>query len=377
MSAFIFAGPTLSADEIVAGMPGAHVLPPVSQGDVYRVALLRPTAIGIIDGYFHRIPAVWHKEILWAMTQGIHVFGAASMGALRAAELEAFGMVGVGEVFEAFRGGVLEDDDEVAVMHASAEHGYRTASEAMVNIRATLRKAAGCGILDEASRASLEKTGKELFYGERSYERILEGCDWPPEEIAEFRGWLQSEKLDVKRNDAIAMVRHMRSFLDGSPSPKRVEWIFENTTFFEKLKRTSAEEPSEAFPDLEAGVLEEARRSPEIFTRALEASVALALSESVLAAEAGEDIGREMNAVVLEFQSRHGLSDPEALLNWYVKNHCDPENLQLLLYRRSALQWAASNIGAKLGLYTLDYLRWTGEFARLRQRSAPACEPET
>src|SRR6185295_18286818 len=117
----------------------AIYLPPVSQGDVYRLARLGPRAIGIIDGYFDRVPAVWHKEILWALARGIHVFGSASMGALRAAELAAFGMLGVGEIFEAFRDGVLDDDAEVAVAHGQAESGYRATSEAMVNVRATCR----------------------------------------------------------------------------------------------------------------------------------------------------------------------------------------------------------------------------------------------
>ena len=96
MSVYVFTGPYAAADEAARACSTPSYLPPVSQGDVYRVALERPRAIGIIDGYFERVPAVWHKEILWAMTQGIHVFGSASMGALRAAELEAFGMEGVG-----------------------------------------------------------------------------------------------------------------------------------------------------------------------------------------------------------------------------------------------------------------------------------------
>ena len=92
-----------------------------------------PQAIGIIDGYFQWAPAVWHKEILWAIQQGVHVFGAASMGALRAAELAPFGMRGVGRIFEAYRDGVLpgsgdepfEDDDEVAVVHGPAGERVR------------------------------------------------------------------------------------------------------------------------------------------------------------------------------------------------------------------------------------------------------------
>src|SRR3954469_15630639 len=134
MSIYIFTGPTLTAEAVRAELD-AVCLPPVAQGDVYRIGLRKPRAIGIIDGYFERLPAVWHKEILWAMSQGIHVFGSASMGALRASELAPFGMEGVGKIFEAYRDGVLEDDDEVAVAHGSSETGYRVLSDATLNIR--------------------------------------------------------------------------------------------------------------------------------------------------------------------------------------------------------------------------------------------------
>src|SRR3954453_16869600 len=130
MTNYIFTGPTLSADEGRAELDAVY-LPPVSQGDLYRVALRSPQAIGIVDGYFERVPAVWQKEILWAMAQGVHIYGGAGEGALRAAELAPFGMEGVGEIFAAFRDGTLTDDDEVAVAHGPAESGYRAVSEAM------------------------------------------------------------------------------------------------------------------------------------------------------------------------------------------------------------------------------------------------------
>ena len=123
MTIFVFVGPTLRRDDVVATLD-AVCLPPVAQGDVYRVAERRPRAIGIIDGFFSGAPAVWHKEILWALSEGIEVFGSASMGALRAAELHTFGMQGVGRIFEAYRDGLLEDDDEVAVVHGPAETGF-------------------------------------------------------------------------------------------------------------------------------------------------------------------------------------------------------------------------------------------------------------
>ena len=115
--------------------------PPIRQGELYRAALDRPAVIGVIDGYFEVTPTVWHKEILWAMAQGIHVYGAASIGALRAAELDTFGMKGIGRIYEDFRDGVLEDDDEVAVLHGPEELGYPPLTDAMVNIRATLAEA--------------------------------------------------------------------------------------------------------------------------------------------------------------------------------------------------------------------------------------------
>jgi len=129
MTTILFAGPTLKKHD-AASLGAAECLPPVRQGDIYRaVARQRPRAIGIVDGVFQHVPSVWHKEILWAMSNGIHVFGAASMGALRAAELSPFGMVGVGRIFEAYRSGVLEpygdapfeDDDEVAIRRAGQE----------------------------------------------------------------------------------------------------------------------------------------------------------------------------------------------------------------------------------------------------------------
>src|SRR5882724_8097950 len=112
MKPVVFLGPTLPASE-AAAILDAEYLPPVAQGDLYRCALGDPPAIGVVDGFFEGVPAVWHKEILCALDRGIAVFGSSSMGALRAAELDSFGMTGVGAIYQAFRDGQLEDDDEV------------------------------------------------------------------------------------------------------------------------------------------------------------------------------------------------------------------------------------------------------------------------
>jgi hypothetical protein len=73
---YVFLGPTLAEKDARAELDAVY-LPPAAAGDVYRLWERRPRAIGIVDGYFDHVPAVWHKEILWMMEHGVHVFGAA------------------------------------------------------------------------------------------------------------------------------------------------------------------------------------------------------------------------------------------------------------------------------------------------------------
>jgi hypothetical protein len=155
---YVFLGPTLTEKEARAELDAVY-LPPAAAGDIYRLWRRRPRAIGIVDGYVERVPAVWHKEIMWMMERGVHVFGGAGLGALRAAELDSFGMHGVGWVYQAFRQEALDRDDEVAVRHGAAEDGYRPLSEAMVNIRQTLAAAEDQEVISAATASILLAAG--------------------------------------------------------------------------------------------------------------------------------------------------------------------------------------------------------------------------
>src|SRR6516162_6882210 len=183
MSAIVFVGPTISPEESAAELDCTY-LPPARQGDVFRaVRDFRPRAIGLIDGVFLDVPAVWHRELLWALAQGVHVFGAASMGALRAAELTPFGMRGVGRIYSAYVAGrwpgfdePFEDDEEVAVVHAPAEAGGRALSDAMVDLRDTLAAAETAGMIDRATRDMLAGIMKALHFAGRSLSRLSEAA---------------------------------------------------------------------------------------------------------------------------------------------------------------------------------------------------------
>ena len=103
---------------------GRRLRPPAEAGDLYRAARAGAAVIGLVDGVFEDRPTVWHKEILWALAAGVRVYGAASLGALRAAECAAFGMEGVGAIFARCRSGDLEDDHELALAYAPRELDY-------------------------------------------------------------------------------------------------------------------------------------------------------------------------------------------------------------------------------------------------------------
>jgi hypothetical protein len=109
-----FVGPSLYGVK-VPQLKDERWLPPAAQGDVLSATLrFKPRIIVLIDGVFHQAQSVWHKELAFALLRGIVCIGAASMGALRAAEMHRYGMIGVGKIFEMYRDG--EEDDSLVAM---------------------------------------------------------------------------------------------------------------------------------------------------------------------------------------------------------------------------------------------------------------------
>lgn len=244
--AVVFAGPSLPPPQRPS-VPGLHYAPPVRQGELYRAALSAPALIGVVDGYFEIVPTVWHKEILWAMAHGIHVYGAGSIGALRAAELADFGMKGVGEVYRRFRAGALADDDEVAVLHGPEEVGYIQVTEAMVNVRATIERAVREAVLEAPIGTALTRIAKCLFYKERTYEAIVAAAAAeriPEEALRRFAAWVPGGKVDQKRSDALEMIAAMADQLSRGVAPLAPSFAFAHTFAWEEaLRRAEAAVP--------------------------------------------------------------------------------------------------------------------------------------
>ena len=336
----VFLGPTLSHDD-ARDVLDAEYRPPAAHGDVLRAALRRPRAIGLVDGVFERMPAVWHKEILFALSEGVHVYGAASMGALRAAELDAFGMRGVGTVFRAYAEGVLEDDDEVAVAHAGAEDGFRALSDAMVDVRATLAAALAAGVVCEETAEALVERIKATFYAERALVAALDRAD---EEHERLRAWLPDGRVERKREDALELVHAIRHDLEDGLEPFRPTWALQRTRYWEEARRSvelagsNASGPT-ADAALEA-VLDEARLHPNGYRRLADRSLLTALARNA-AASAGVDVSPWAHEAALEEERKaRGLLEPEDVDTWLHESDLDRADLPEIGRRLAVLRWA-------------------------------------
>ncbi|AWW43210.1 TfuA-like protein [Streptomyces cadmiisoli] len=91
----VFTGPTLSPDDPALQGDGLRIRPPIRHGGLFDPGIEAGDTVVIIDGVYHQAPAVRHKENVWTLGRGVRVIGAASIGALRAAELGGCGMLGV------------------------------------------------------------------------------------------------------------------------------------------------------------------------------------------------------------------------------------------------------------------------------------------
>jgi hypothetical protein len=209
--AIAFLGPTLPAPEARQLFPRAAVLGPARQGDVLRALRERPRAIVLIDGVFESQRSVWHQEIRIALSEGVHVLGASSMGALRAVELSPFGMIGVGAVYRAYAEGRLTDDADVALLHASAEHGHRALTVPFVNVVATAEHALENGRLSLAEARALVRAARQVHYQDRHWPHVLQRLRWSSALTQRFEAHRKAHPQDVKASDARACLTAARA----------------------------------------------------------------------------------------------------------------------------------------------------------------------
>ncbi len=213
----VFTGPSITCDEVVALDARLTCRPPAIRGDIWRAAQEGARFIALIDGVFYNHAAVSHREIIRTIRANVTVIGGSSMGALRASELDDFGMVGVGKIYRCFKEGIIEADDEVAVAYNPLT--FEPVSEPLVNLRAALRMLVEAGVIDERLRDLLLAIAKGQFYLDRRIETLLNAAerrsvitDQKAREITDF---LADKKFDLKRADALEVIKTLVSLRYG------------------------------------------------------------------------------------------------------------------------------------------------------------------
>ncbi|MFL6523685.1 MAG: TfuA-like protein [Nitrososphaera sp.] len=220
----IFLGPSLShkkAREIF----DADYRPPAKKGDFLRLAAdfdVAEMMVGFVDGVFLQdYPPTPIEVYHLARKKGVLLAGAASLGALRAVELENFGMVGIGKIFQLYKSGRLNADDEVAVTFAS-EDDYQLQSESMIDIRYNLYLAHKSNVISEKAKRLLVKLAKETYFPHRKYTYILEEAKsrYPmlESEIDSFGSYIRSNRKSLKEMDAIRLVKYLKQRYESADS---------------------------------------------------------------------------------------------------------------------------------------------------------------
>jgi len=239
----VYAGPTVAPDEVRAAVPDAVVLPPAARGDLLGIDWRPGDTAVVIDGYFRERRSVGHKEILWLLSAGVDVVGAASMGALRAVELAPYGMRGLGVVYRMYASGEIDGDDEVGVLHGPAEMGYPTRTVALVNLRHAVRT----GLVPAPAGERIVTAAKALPFTHRSWSEIGEKLSEDDRVVMGTMARLvDAGEWDVKRHDALAALRDVAAVDRGGaarrPAAIGLSWtgIIRNQLLIQRTRREYA-----------------------------------------------------------------------------------------------------------------------------------------
>jgi hypothetical protein len=377
----IFLGPSLPLADARSILADATYLPPAQQADIASLASRedKPDAIGLIDGVFMQSLSVWHNELLYAMHRGVRIFGASSIGALRAAETAPFGAVGVGAIYRMYADGTLEDDDEVALAYSfdRPTARYVKTSEPMVNIRATLHAAADRDEITYAVCAEAIGVAKAIYFPERNIPAFLalasENSLLAPH-LDSLAAALRDHYVDLKRLDAIELLETLAR-PEPEPPGRGQEFAFDPSYVFETLynrDRVVTHDGTELplariskyvavhHPDFD-------QLSADAFNRTL---------ASVL----GTLIGVSVNDQEVEFESkrfrrRWRLEDDAAVASWCTANDVNHAEFRQLMREaavaRKLRHWLVSNRYLdRNSRFVLDHLRVSGGYSEWAQRAA-------
>ena len=184
---------------------------PIKSGDLGHDIKENPDIIGIIDGVFHQNSAVGHREILDVLKRGVKVFGASSMGALRASELDSLGMQGIGYCYNQYASGIIDSDDDVAVMLDS--ESLEALSVPLISMDYVFANAVSENILTQDEKDELVEISKSTFYPKRNYANTLAESSLEDGKKSELINFIR-ESEDIKKQDAKELLIFIKNYIN-------------------------------------------------------------------------------------------------------------------------------------------------------------------
>jgi hypothetical protein len=374
----VYLGPSLALAKAREILPNAIYRPPARQGDIVTdVVTYSPSRIILIDGEFRQNLSVWHKEIIYALQypRVEAVYGAGSIGALRAAELDYMGMIGIGQIYQWYRDGVTEDDSEVALCYALRDSldgpVYFPSTVPLVDIRAGVehyeREWPGEPVAIEA-RQFLENARK-IFYMERTPQQL--------EVLWDGRFGVTYPHIAQKQIDAVSALGNFASYQPKVVVPPDRDHL---SPFFQALydrdRRIDVNGTPVPQQHIDSYVLLHNPEWERICWDASNQELALMLCDLLSVTVSVEDIGRESG----RFQKKSAIQTEEDFHHFLENNGWSVPEYDRLMIQNARIRKLQHHLTVSKGYRrntraVIDYLRthqafdyWAIQAARLEQK---------
>ncbi len=201
----VYAGLSVQEEHVKKVLPDAVFSPPAARGDILRDARDGIDVVLLIDGRFQQTLAVSVGEIADALRVGVCVYGAASMGALRATELRHCGMIAHGAIAEWVASEPYFRDDYLG-LHYNSEHP-QSLGVAYVDVHFALLQMQCEGRLSESQRMLLDSCYRNLHFAERDRAGFLLALvDYPDSDPLSALANEALSRPSQKRTDALGLL---------------------------------------------------------------------------------------------------------------------------------------------------------------------------
>lgn len=368
----IYVGPSLDADQVLERIPEAIIRPPAKQSDLISDILeLEPTHILLIDGEFSQNLSVWQKEIIYALQiPGVKaIYGASSMGALRAADLADYGMVGCGRIFRWYDEGVITDEAEVSLLYYQRPDGsYISDTVPLVNVRAALEKAVELEAVEPENAEAIFKYAASIHWTERTL--ALLKC------VSGLESWLAL--VDQKKADALELVCTFENLQPRSgcilPKPENLSLNFRAQ--FERDRMINVNGTHMALQHLDAYIMLHDIDFHQKLQDANNRILALFMADMYHVTVTQADFDSEW----AQFCARLNLTTVELHQEWMAKNSINLREFCKLMLEEARIRKLHRALNVKFSVRRnsqrlFDYLRtsdsyayWAAEAARHEER---------